>query len=105
MTTECEACGKELNNDSIQWNGGCAYCPRCFGIEAVYELIMNFILLYPDAEWGLAQIVLGDYNLSDYHIDRCLEQVAEYELTLEQQSVVKFLEFLKTIPEELRDES
>lgn len=37
----------------------------------IEEMIDKFIAEYPKAEFGLAHIVLSDYNLSDAHIDWC----------------------------------
>jgi len=39
-----------------------------------FDLIADFIELYPDIEYGFAHIVLAGFNIEDKYIDWCLAQ-------------------------------
>ena len=41
----------------------------------IIDNINKFLLAYPNAEWGPAHIVLSDRNLSDGHIQWCLDLI------------------------------
>ena len=43
--------------------------------RAVIDNFDKFLLAYPNAEWGPAHIVLSDRNLSDGHIQWCLDLI------------------------------
>jgi hypothetical protein len=66
-------------------------------MEEVNRLVDAYLDLYPDEAWGFAHIVLDDYNLSDDHIQWCLQR---NEPKLPQ--TVMFLQFLLSIPESER---
>lgn len=39
------------------------------------QMVDEFIAKYPDAEYGAAHVVLGDYNFEDHFIDSAIVEV------------------------------
>jgi len=71
--------------------------------DDVALLVEEFVQKYPDEEYGFAHIVLSDQNLDDSCINYCLEHQTEYDDKGHTNEVIEFLNFLKTIPETIRE--
>lgn len=74
--------------------------------QETHDAIEAFLLHNPDTEFGPAHVVLGDDNVDDVSIDRCLARVRE-ELSrcpAEEELIATalFLEQLRAIPEDER---
>lgn len=65
----------------------------------VLLLIDAFVELYPDEEYHFGHIVLSDENVDDHAIDYCLNETS---IGNHNPVTVKFLEFLRSIPEDDR---
>jgi len=83
------------------------------GIEAFWELceqVKLFTFRWPKSENGPAHIVLSDFNFEDHSIDFCIDLIdnerhkypnhTDEELS----ETRRFLEAIKTIPEDIRTE-
>lgn len=71
--------------------------------DDVALLVEEFVQKYPDEEYGFAHIVLSDQNLENVYIDYCLTHQSKYEDRGHTNEVIEFLNFLKTIPETIRE--
>ena len=71
--------------------------------KLVAQLIDAFTVIYPDAEWGYAHVVISDLNLEDEYIETCLAKFEAVENKVpEEIATVALLQILLTIPEDDR---
>lgn len=69
-------------------------------LPVVWRMIELFLEMYPDEEYGFAHIVLSDQNLDDGSL---VEVLGRHDPAFPHNPItVKFLEFLLTIPEDIR---
>ena len=73
------------------------------------DCIDAFVAIWDHAQFGPAHIVLGDYNIYDGHIDWCLSEIAAGNASdhdkEELAATAEFLNWLKSVPEEVREAS
>jgi len=69
---------------------------------SVLVKIRTFLTQYPDAEWGVAHVVLSDFNLEDRFIQDALVSLQGGVQSVETLAVYNFLLELLSIPEQQR---
>jgi hypothetical protein len=80
--------------------------------EQVIAIVNRFTEAYQYSEWHLAHIVLSDFNLTDGHIEYCQREcfndvwLEKNKAKIDVREIIatwEFLEWLKTLPEDIRE--
>lgn len=73
--------------------------------DEVRAIVNAFLKMYPDASWGFAHTVLEDDNFDSHFISSAIQEGLQAEPSEWRDPTIAFLQFLMSIPEELRLDS